>query len=133
VAEVVYSRRAFSDPERLVEFLVKDAPRAAIAAIDLIRDGIGILGRHPLIGRPCEEGLRELLISYGKSGYLALYSFEQKQDFVLLLAIRYQREAADSAWNDPLLTVMNGRYAAEQSSKNARPCWKTDKGLYSVL
>ncbi len=96
MAEVVYSRNAFSDLERLADFLSKDASKAAIAAIDVIQDGIEILGRHPLVGRPCEEGLRELLISYGKSGYVALYSYEQPQDVVLVLAIRHQREAGYS-------------------------------------
>jgi addiction module RelE/StbE family toxin len=96
VAEVVYSRRAFSDLERLADFLIKDAPQAAVTAIEVIRDGIEILERHPFIGRPCEEGLRELLISYGKSGYVALYSYEQRQDVVLVLAIGHQREAGYS-------------------------------------
>ena len=93
MAEVVYSRRAFSDLERLADFLVRDAPKAVAAAIEIIRDGIEILERHPLVGRPCEEGLRELSISYGKSGYVALYSYEQRQDVVLILALRHQREA----------------------------------------
>jgi plasmid stabilization system protein ParE len=96
VAEVVYSRHAFADLERLAEFLIKDAPKAAVAAIDVIRDGIEILERHPFVGRPCEEGLRELLISYRKSGYVALYSYEHSQDVVLVLAIRHQREAGYS-------------------------------------
>jgi plasmid stabilization system protein ParE len=96
VAEVAYSRHAFADLDRLADFLAKDAPRVAIAVIDVIRDGIEILERHPLVGRPCEEGLRELLISYGKSGYMALYSYEQEYDVVLVLAIRHQREAGFS-------------------------------------
>jgi plasmid stabilization system protein ParE len=96
VAEVVYSRRAFADLERLADFLLKNAPEAAVAAIDVIRDGIGILARHPFVGRSCEEGLRGLVISYGKSGYVALYSYEQRQDVVLVLAIRHQREAGYS-------------------------------------
>ena len=99
MAQVVYSRHAFADLERLADFLVKDAPKAAVAevaAIDVIRDGIEILGRHPLIGRQCEVRLRELLISYGNSGYVALYSHEQRQDVVLVLAIRHQREAGYS-------------------------------------
>ena len=96
MAEVVYSRNAFIDLERLADFLVKNAPEAAVAAIDVIRDGIEILERHPFVGRPCEEGLRELLISYGKSGYVALYSYEQRQDVVLVLAIRRQRGAGYS-------------------------------------
>ena len=96
MAEVVYSRHAFADLERLADFLTKDAPQAAVTAIEVIRDGIEILERHPFVGRPCEEGLRELLISYGNSGYVALYSYEQRQDVVLVLAIRHQREAGYS-------------------------------------
>jgi len=37
------------------DFLIKDAPRAAVTAIDVIRDGIEILERHPFVGRPCED------------------------------------------------------------------------------
>ena len=96
MAEVVYTRQAFEDLERLIDSLAKIAPEAAVSAIDVIRDGIEILGRHPLIGRPCEDGLRELLISYGKSGYAALYSHEKPQDVALVLAIRHQREAGYS-------------------------------------
>ena len=96
MAEVVYSRHAFADLERLTDFLIKDAPQAAATAIDVIRDGIEILERHPLVGRPCEGELRELLISYGMSGYVALYSYEQSQDVELVLAIRHQREAGYS-------------------------------------
>jgi plasmid stabilization system protein ParE len=77
----------------LADFLVKEAPKAAAAVIDTIRDGIEILERHPLVGGQCEEGLRELLLSCGKSGCVALYSYEQRQDVVLVLALRHQREA----------------------------------------
>lgn len=62
------SRHALAGLERLADFLAESAPEAAITAIDGIRGGIEILGRHPLIGRPGEDGLRELLISYSKSG-----------------------------------------------------------------
>lgn len=96
MAQVTYSRNAFADLVRLTDFLVKDAPQVAVAAIDVIRDGIEILERHPVVGRPCEEGLRELVISYGKSGYVALYSYEQRQDVVLVLAVRHHREAGCS-------------------------------------
>jgi plasmid stabilization system protein ParE len=93
VTEVVYSRRALADLERLAEFLVGEAPRAAVAAIDVIIDGVEILAAHPLVGRACEADLRELVISYGKTGYIALYSYEVSQDVALILAIRHQREA----------------------------------------
>ena len=93
MTEVVYSRRALADLERLAEFLVGEAPRAAVAAIDVIIDGVEILAAHPLVGRPCEAELRELVISYGKTGYVALYSYEAAQDVALILTIRHQREA----------------------------------------
>lgn len=61
--------------------------------VDLIAEAVQILRNHPLIGRPAEDGLRELVISRGRSGYLALYSFEEAADTVLVLAIRRRREA----------------------------------------
>ena len=36
--------------------------------------------------------LRELVISYGKTGYVALYRFLPAQDLIRILAIRHQRE-----------------------------------------
>lgn len=51
-----------------------------------------VLANHPFIGRGVEAGLRELIISRGKSAYLALYSYEQAHDTVLVLAIRHSRE-----------------------------------------
>jgi addiction module RelE/StbE family toxin len=93
VAQVVYSRRAFADLERLADFLRGEATDAAVAAIDVIIDGVEILERHPLVGRPCEAGLRELVISYGQRGYVALYSYEPREDVALILTIRHQREA----------------------------------------
>lgn len=37
--------------------------------------------------------MRELIISEGKTGYIALYAYEQFHDIILVLAIRHQREA----------------------------------------
>lgn len=54
---------------------------------------LSILSEHPLIGRPHSDGLRELVISRGKSGYIALYRFDQLHDMVRVLSLRHQREA----------------------------------------
>ena len=54
---------------------------------------IEALADHPLLGRPVELGYRELVISRGRSGYLALYRYDEALDEVLILAIRHQREA----------------------------------------
>lgn len=46
------------------------------------------------IGRPAGKGLRELVISRGSTGYLALYAYDEDADAVSLLAIRHQPERA---------------------------------------
>jgi plasmid stabilization system protein ParE len=59
----------------------------------LILAAVGVLEYHPLMGRPAEVGLRELVISRGKTGYLALYRYDEARDRVLVLSVRHQREA----------------------------------------
>ena len=92
MARLIYTDRALEDFERVVQFLLDEEPTAALQTYGLIEEAIDMLARHPLIGRPVEAGLRELLISRGRSGYLALYSYERLHDTVLILAIRHQRE-----------------------------------------
>ena len=93
MARLIYSARALDDLERVTDFLVDTDPAAAAVTVDLIAEAVAILAHHPLIGRPAEHGLRELVISRGRMGYVALYSFETAQDCVLILAVRHQREA----------------------------------------
>ena len=66
--------------------------------VELIEEAVSLLQRHPLIGRPAEHRLRELVISRGRTGYVALYSFEEVRDCVLILTIRHQREAGIPHW-----------------------------------
>jgi plasmid stabilization system protein ParE len=93
MARLIYSSRAFDDLDRLTDFLIDTDPLLASQTVELITEAVTILKRHPLIGRPVEEPLRELVISRGKTGYLALYSYEAEHDTVLILAIRHQRES----------------------------------------
>ena len=93
MARLIYSARALDDLERVTDFLVDTDPAAAAVTVDLVAEAVAILAHHPLIGRPAEHGLRELVISRGRTGYVALYSFETAQDCVLILAVRHQREA----------------------------------------
>ncbi|HMU89683.1 MAG TPA: type II toxin-antitoxin system RelE/ParE family toxin [Pseudomonadales bacterium] len=90
---MIYTARALADLDRLTDFLVEADPESAVQTVGLITEAMQVLANHPLIGRPAEQALRELVISRGKSGYLALYSHEVEQDIVLVLAIRHQREA----------------------------------------
>lgn len=91
MAQLIYSGRALTDLDRLTAFLLEADPGSAPMTADLICEAIEVLAHHPFIGRPAEEGLRELLISRGRSGYVALYSHEEPEDAVLILAIRHQR------------------------------------------
>jgi addiction module RelE/StbE family toxin len=92
VAKIIYSSQALADLERISDFL-SESGLNALETLDLIDEAITILVRHPLVGRQAESGLRELVISQGRTGYVALYSYEAEQDAILVLAIRHQREA----------------------------------------
>lgn len=51
-----------------------------------------MLERHPLIGRPAEDGMRELVISLGRTGYVALRDWLEAIDTVVILALQLQRK-----------------------------------------
>ena len=93
MARLIYSEGAFDDLIRLSDFLLAHDPLLAEETRRLIAEAVMVLRNHPLIGREVEAGLRELVISRGQSGYIALYSYEPAEDMVLILALRHQREA----------------------------------------
>ena len=92
MAQVGYSDNALNNLERAFESLAQHDPDAAALAAAAIRDAVEALSRHPLIGRAVEGDLRELVISFGKTGYVALYRFLPRRDEIRVLAIRHQRE-----------------------------------------
>ena len=93
MAAVRYTERALADVERLTEFLAGSDPGASPDTAKLIFEAVDILRRHPQIGRPGEDDFRELIISRGETGYVALYSYEEGEEVVIVHAIRHQREA----------------------------------------
>ena len=92
MAQIALAPRALADLDRLLEFLITQDPQLANKALRAILEAIAILQRHPLIGGPLHGELRELVISRGRSGYVALYRFLPQPDLVRVLAIRHQRE-----------------------------------------
>lgn len=93
---ILYAPRAKADVERVADFLLLNDPAAARQTGELIIRGIETLAEHPLIGRPVEHGLRELVISRGRTGYVVLYRFDLANRRVLVLAIRHQCELDDA-------------------------------------
>jgi plasmid stabilization system protein ParE len=92
VAQVVYSAYAVENIERAMQVLREKTPELAVASAAAIRSAVENLATHPLIGRRVEGDLRELVISYGATGYIALYRFDIQRDQVRVLALRHQRE-----------------------------------------
>ena len=64
----------------------------ARAAASAIRESVDLLAHHPFIGRSVQGDLRELVISFGRTGYVALYRFVAARDQARILAFRHQRE-----------------------------------------
>ena len=90
---LIWSPRALRDLERLHGFLVAKDRAAARRAVQAIRQGVRLLATHPGIGRPAEgmdPAFREWPISFGRSGYLALYRVDGQR--VAILAVRHGRE-----------------------------------------
>lgn len=75
MAKLSYSRQALADLERLSNFLAINEPSVALHTLELIDEAIAILRRSR------------------QNRYLALYSYEEAHDAVLILSIRHQREA----------------------------------------
>jgi toxin ParE1/3/4 len=83
-----------ADFDRIFDFLFEHTPEHAAKRIDDIACALDILQSSPLIGRPVGRSvnMRELVISNGVHGYLALYRFVPDLDTVFVTAIRSQRE-----------------------------------------
>jgi len=93
LAEIKYGARAWQDLERIFEFYAGEDPALASRIISLVIEAVEVLSAHPIIGRHAEQGLRELVISSGRTGFVALYRYSDDHEIVRILAIRHQREA----------------------------------------
>ncbi len=87
---------AEADLLRLFDFLLEQDVAAADAAREAIAKAIELLEVFPFSCRKALGGdgnpfLRELIIPFGGSGYVALFEIENR-DTVTLLAVRHQRE-----------------------------------------
>ena len=92
---LIVTPRARLGMVRCREFLGGRNSEAAARAGQVIAARLLALQTTPDMGRPFdgEEALRELVIGFGSSGYVALYRHDPADDAVYVLALRHQREA----------------------------------------
>lgn len=92
MAAVGYSARSLDHLERAFALIRDNNPDAAMGAVRAIQSAVDNLAAHPLVGRRVTGEIRELVISYGQTGYVALYRYVVSRQEVWVLAIRHQRE-----------------------------------------
>ncbi|WP_132979026.1 type II toxin-antitoxin system RelE/ParE family toxin [Pigmentiphaga sp. D-2] len=94
---VRFTREAEQDLLRLYDFVLErdpDDPGLAAQALVAIQGGVEILERSPYTCRkatPHSPYLRELVIPFGRTGYVALFEIDGP-DSATILAVRHQRE-----------------------------------------
>lgn len=93
MARVELAPEIAGDFDRIIDHLLEQQAATPQRRIDEIISAIDLLASSPLVGRPCEGELRELVIGQGSRGYVALYQYVEAIDVVFVLAIRSQREA----------------------------------------
>jgi len=93
MARIELAPEVGDDIDRILEHLARYEAEGLSARIAEIMQAIAILEQNPLIGRPAENGKRELVIGRRSRGYVALYRHVAAIDTVFVLALRSQREA----------------------------------------
>ena len=89
-----YTRGARDDLKRLFTFLAERDVAAAKRARKAISKSMGLLAEFPWSCRKAAKDnpfLRELVISFGGGGYVALFEIDDANN-IAILAIRHQRE-----------------------------------------
>ena len=85
---------AADDLQRLVEFLANNDVNAAVRARSTIGEALKFLSLFPFSCRKASAAnpfLREMVITFGRDGYVALFEIED-DNRVTILAVRHQRE-----------------------------------------
>lgn len=88
------TRAAADDLQRLFDFLADQDLPAAVRAREAIARAFDFLVAFPFACRkaaPQRPRLREMVISFGRAGYVALYEIDDDET-VTVLAVRHQRE-----------------------------------------
>ena len=93
MARIELAPEVLEDFDRFIDHLVRHEVNDAPARIAHIVQALDVLSHSPLIGRPAQGGMRELVIGRASRGYVVLYRYVRDIDTVFVLAARSQREA----------------------------------------
>lgn len=92
--KIRYTDDASDDIKRLYAFLLQHDIASAEHALQVINNAVELLATFPFTCRKAQIDnpfLRELIISFGANGYVALFDIEEN-NIVTILALRHQRE-----------------------------------------
>ena len=93
---LVVARAAAADFGRLRDFLADKNPDAARQAVAALVAAVESLQVFPERGRPSGvRNVRELIVSFGRSGYVLRYAYSAAADEVIVLRIWHGREARE--------------------------------------
>ncbi len=98
MARIQLADTVAADFDRIRAHLDEYESDSADERVEQLESAIAVLAHSPNIGRPIEDGVRELVIGGGQRGYLALYIFVQSLDIVVVLSLRHQREEKYATW-----------------------------------
>lgn len=84
--EIIWTRPALEDIERLILFLKDKNPDAARRGALKIKEAADLLMENPHIGKPMEDdtGRREISSSFGKKGYVLRYMLDENGSPVII-------------------------------------------------
>lgn len=96
--QITFSPQAVHDLNRLRIFLSDKNPSIAQRALQKLLASLKHLEAHPDLGRPIEgrsDEYRELIIPFGRNGYIAAYRYTELE--LVVLGIWHQREDRSSS------------------------------------
>jgi plasmid stabilization system protein ParE len=92
--KLIVSEAAAADLARLHAFLADRSPAAADRAIAALVTAMQSLDIFPERGRPSgTPNVRELIVPFGRSGYVLRYTYSAARDEVIIIRIWEGREA----------------------------------------
>lgn len=89
---LVLAPEVLDDIDRILDHQARHGVSDSPARIARLIEALDVLRHSPLIGRPVQQGQRELVIGADVHGFVARYRHVPGRDLVVILALRHQRE-----------------------------------------